>query len=159
MPVSNPSSDDRASLVKYAALILNLRPYFRHKLKEKLVLRSKKLAFKDTGPVIESILDDLQKSGYLNDPYLAEAFIRRQLAKGYGTRIIRLKLNALRLSKEVIDIALETVADNKAQLSSAMHLLTKKRITDHRKAMSVLYQRGFESKVISKLFDGELYED
>lgn len=156
--MSNQSSDNRAGLVKYAALILNRRPYFRHQLKAMLILRAKKMELNEAEPEIESILDDLQKSGYLNDIYLAEAFIRRQLTKGYGPRFIRLKLNTLRLDKQSIDIALENVADLKAQIASAEHILAKKRIKDHRKAVSVLYQRGFESKIISKLFDGGLYE-
>ena len=156
--MSSQNSDSRAGLVKYASFILNQRPYFRHKLKVKLLLRAKKLNYLEAGPVIESILDDLQKSGYLNDSYLAAAFVRRQMVKGYGPRIIKIKLIQLRLDKTAISLALETEADKKAQLEAAKKYLAKKRAMDRRKSVQVLYQRGFDSQIINNLFDGDLYD-
>ena len=153
------SSDLRANLVKYAAFILNQRPYFRHKLREKLILRCKKLEAKDYLSEVEGVLDDLAKSGYLNDTYLAEAFVRRQLAKGYGPRFITLKLQALRLTKDTISLASESQAPISAQLASARSYLAKKRFSDPRKAAFSVYRRGFDSRVTQKLFDSELPED
>ena len=105
------------------------------------------------------MLDDLAKSGYLNDTYLAEAFVRRQLAKGYGPRFISLKLQALRLTKDCISLALESQAPISAQLASARSYLAKKRFSDPRKAAFSVYRRGFDSRVTQKLFDSELPED
>ena len=156
--MSNQNFDIRSGLVKYASLILNQRPYFRHKLKVKLLLRAKKLNYLEAGPVIDSILDDLQKSGYLNDSYLAAAFVRRQLTKGYGPRLIKIKMAQLRLDKTAITLALETEADKKAQLESAKNYLAKKGALDRRKLIQMLYQRGFDSQIINNLFDGDLYD-
>lgn len=155
----NQNSDIRQSLVKYVSFVLGRRPYFRHQLREKLILRCKKLEFQNYDQIVEDILDDLTKSGYLKDAYLAEAFVRRQLSKGYGPRFIGLKLRALKLSQSDISLALETEATSRVQIESARHFLSKKRYSDPRKAVSVLYQRGFDSKIIRKLFDAELPED
>ena len=152
------NSDLRANLVKYAAFILNQRPYFRHKLREKLILRSKKLEAKDYLPVIEEILNDLTKSGYLNDSYLAEAFVRRQLSKGYGPRFIKLKLQALKLSSDTISLALESQASITAQIASAKAYLAKKRFSDPRKAVYSIYRRGFDPKITQKIFSTSQYD-
>lgn len=157
--VQNQSSDIRPNLVKYAAFVLNRQPYFRHQLREKLILRCKKLEFANYTEIVESILDDLTQSGYLKDTYLAEAYVRRQLSKGYGSRFIQLKLQHLKLSNADISLALESEATSRAQVESARHYLAKKRYSDPRKAMSALYRRGFTGKIIQILFDSEPDED
>ena len=92
MPEPLSRSEVRASLIKYAAFCLSRRPYFTDTIRQKLVLRSKKLKYSKPSPVIQAIIKDLKKAGYLDDAYLAGAFARRQLGKGYGPRIISLKL-------------------------------------------------------------------
>lgn len=151
-------SDIRASLIKYAAFCLNRRPYFRETLRQKLVLRSKKLNFEDVTGVISAILVDLKKSGYLDDPYLAQAFARRQLDKGYGPRIISLKLRRMKLDQSVIDQAMEE-ADIKKQLESIKKYAKKYEKLDKYKLTHRLYARGFSSSAINKLFDVESFED
>lgn len=151
MPSQN--SDLRENLVKYASFILNRRPYFRHTLRQKLINRSLKLKFTDYGAVVESLLDDLSASGYLNDSYLAEAFVRRQLAKGYGPRIIKLKLSQLKLANNTISESLASEATSSELLSSARAFLNKKRYLDQRKATQSLYQRGYDQSTIRRLFD------
>ena len=159
MPESSPPSDVRASLIKYAAFCLNRRPYFRESIRQKLVLRARKLKFENFSSIITAILDDLQQSGYLNDSYLAEAFVRRQLGKGYGPRIISLKLGRLRLDRNTIDIALDTEADPPKQVEAIKKYADKYRSLDRRKFVSRLYSRGFSSSIINKLFDAEYIED
>lgn len=157
--MSNLNSDVRASLVKYAANILNRRPYFRHKLREKLLLRQKKLKITGAEPVIESILNDLSKSGYLNDAYLADAFVRRQLDKGYGPRIIAYKLKLLRLDPDVIKNSLENEAYKDKQITALIAFSSKFPRLDRRKLVQKLYQRGFDSYLINKLFDSPYFGD
>jgi SOS response regulatory protein OraA/RecX len=159
MPESSLPSDIRASLIKYAAFCLSRRPYFRETLRQKLVLRSKKLKFYDSTPIIIAILDDLQKSGYLNDSYLAGAFVRRQLGKGYGPRIISLKLGRLHLDKNTVDIALDEEATPGQQIETLKKYSAKYGSLDRRKLISRLYSRGFTSSVINKVFDSEYIED
>lgn len=157
--MSNQNSDIRPGLVKYASFILNRRPYFKHALKEKLIQRCKKLKLENYLLEIDSIISDLANSGYLNDEYLAEAFVRRQISKGYGPRFIKMKLNALKLAPDVISISIDKVATIEAQMEAAKRFLQKKRYKDQRKAISSLYQRGFDQKVTRKIFDCELIED
>lgn len=152
---SSPS-DIRASLIKYAAFCLSRRPYFKDTLRQKLILRSKKLKFENATAVISSILEDLKKNGYLDDQYLAQAFARRQLGKAYGPRIIILKLQRLQLDQSTINLALEE-ADTEKQLESIKKYANKYSKLDKYQLTSRLYARGFGSSVINKLFDVEYF--
>jgi regulatory protein len=158
MPEQPSQSETRASLIKYAAFCLSRRPYFEETIRQKLVLRSKKLKFGKSDKVISSILKDLKKNGYLDDVYLASAFARRQLGKGYGPKIISLKLKRLKVSEEVIDTALEE-ANIPCQLEAIRKYAQKYRKLDKYRLTSRLYSRGFGSVVINKLFDSEYIED
>ena len=159
MPEPSPQSDVRSSLLKYAAFCLNRRPYFVETLRQKLILRSKKLKLGDTSEEIAKILADLRQSGYLNDSYLAGAFVRRQLSKGYGPRIIKLKLNMMKLDPGTIEIALDEDADIPQQTAAIEKYASRYRKLDRRQIVSRLYSRGFSFAVINKVFDAEYIED
>ena len=158
MPEQVSPSEIRASLIKYAAFCLSRRPYFEETIRQKLILRSKKLKFENATKVIADILKDLKKSGYLDDPYLAQAFARRQLDKCYGPRIISLKLSRMKLNKEIIDLALEEANIDK-QVTAIRKYTLKYPKLDKYKLTSKLYSRGFSSSAINKLFDSEYIED
>jgi len=158
MPEQPSQSEVRASLVKYAAFCLSRRPYFEDSIRQKLVLRSQKLKFKDTTRVISDILSDLKKSGYLDDAYLAAAFVRRQLSKCYGPKIITLKLGRMNLDKDAITTALEEASIDK-QLEVIKKYAQKYPNFDKYKLKSKLYSRGFTSSAINMLFDYECFED
>lgn len=159
MPESSQKSDLRDSLVKYAGRILAGRPYFRFKLREKLFFRAQILGYSDPSLVIDSILNDLAGSGYLNDGYLASAYVRRQLSKGYGPKIIALKLKFLGLDRETISKSLIQEANEEAEASSIRKYCRKYTRLDPRKLTSKLYQRGYSGVIIRKLFDGDGFED
>jgi SOS response regulatory protein OraA/RecX len=154
MPEPLSPSETRACLIKYAAFCLSRRPYFEETIRQKLVLRSKKLILKNPTKVIQAILKDLKKSGYLDDPYLAQAFTRRQLGKGYGPKIISLKLKRLHLDQSVIDLALKE-ADIPLQVEAIKKYAEKYRKLDKYRLTSRLYSRGFSASAINKLFDYE----
>ncbi len=143
MPEFSQKSDPRASLVKYAANILSRRPYFSHQLRIKLVQRSQKFSEKDCSKTIDKIVDDLSGSGYLDDIYLAQAFVRRQLGKGYGPKIINYKLKVLGLSSEGIKSALKSEATEEALEKAKSKATSKVKDSDSRKIQFKLYQRGF----------------
>lgn len=143
MLASNRTSDQRAILVKYAANILSRRPYFRHQLRQKLFLYSEKKNFEPSTSLIETIITDLAKSGYLDDQYLADAYVRRQLQKCYGPKIIRYKLKLLGLSEDIIRQSLAQEANKEALEIATERLKTKFRAQDPRKLRQKLYQRGF----------------
>ena len=151
MPESSQKSNQRSSLVKYASRILSSRPYFRFKLRDKLFLRAQKLAFENPDDIIDSILDDLAKSGYLDDQYLAEAYVRRQLSKGYGPKIISLKLKFLGLDRETISRCLESEVTEESEISSIKKYCQKYPRLDQRKLISKLYFRGYSGQLIKKV--------
>lgn len=153
-----PTDNPRTSLIKYAALCLNKRPYFRDTLGLKLIQRAKKLKLENTGEIIAEILDDLEKSGYLDDGYLAEAYVRRQLARGYGPKIISLKLRLLHLSQNSISEIITGIS-NSDQLDAIKKYSEKYPNLDRYKLTQKLYSRGFQSSQINKLFDVECSED
>jgi regulatory protein len=159
MQESSRKSDLRQSLAKYAGRILSARPYFRFKLREKLFLRAEKLNFDDPDSTIDSILDDLAKSGYLDDQYLAEAYVRSRLSKGYGPKIISLKLKFMGLCPETISMVLESTATEEAEIASIKRFCRKYPHTDSRKLVSKLYFRGYSGTSIKKAFDGDYFED
>ncbi len=158
MPEPHSPSEVRSSLIKYAAFCLSRRPYFEGALRQKLILRSKKLKLENATTEITGILDDLRKSGYLDDPYLAAAYARRQLDKSYGPKIISLKLKRLGVDQSTISLALEE-ADIPKQLEAIKKYALKYRKLDKFKLVSKLYSRGFTGSAINKLFDSEYFED
>jgi len=159
MPESSQKSDFRQPLVAYAARILSARPYFASQLRSKLLLRAEKLKFSAPETVVESIVADLASSGYLNDKYLTEAYIRRQLNKGYGPKIISLKLRQLGLDREVLSQALKSEASREAEILSIKHFCRKFPRLDKRKLISKLYSRGYSGATIAVVFDGDWLED
>lgn len=159
MPESSPKSDLRRSLIRYASLILSRRPYFKFKLREKLFLRAEKLGFTQPAETIDSIVEDLAQSGYLDDLYLAEAYVRRQLAKGYGPKVIILKLKYLGLDRETSLQAVKSEVTEEAEMSSLQKYSRKFASQDRRKVISKLYSRGYNPTLIQKVFDGDWLED
>lgn len=158
MPEPQSQSDIRASLIKYAAFCLSRKPYFEETIRQKLLLRSKKLKFGNSTEIIKDILKDLKKAGYLDDPYLAQAFAKRQLDKGYGPKIISLKLSRMKLDSSVIEFALQE-ADIDKQLESIKKYAQKYQKLDKYRIISRLYSRGFSSQAINKVFDSYYSED
>ncbi len=152
------SDDGRSSLLRHAVSCLNRQPYFRQKLHQKLLQRAQKLKIGQAEEIIKAILDDLQASGYLNDEYLAGAFVRRQLSKGYGPQLITLKLRSFNLSSQVLSSALAE-AGPEAQLEAVKKYLRKYSHLDKYQLTHKLYQRGFAGSVINKLFDSRYTED
>lgn len=159
MPESNQKSEVRSKLLKYAANILSRRPYFSHTLKQKLYLRSEKEGFEDSGEEIEKIISELGASGYLDDTYLAEAFVRRQLSKCYGPRIIQMKLKQLRLDPTIIAKAISSQASAESQSEAISKYSAKNSRIDPRKLSYKLYCRGFSGQDIKNTFDGKQFED
>lgn len=151
MPESSRKSNSRSILVKYAARVLSARPYFRSTLKDKLFRNAESLELEASSEVIESILEDLAQSGYLDDQYLAEAYVRRQLGKGYGPKVISLKLKYLGLDPALITFALKSDATEEAELASIRHYCAKFPRLDRRKLIQKLYFRGYSGQLIKKV--------
>lgn len=143
MPESSQKSDLRAVLVKYAANILSHRPYFSHQLKNKLLVRAQKVSEDDCSDVVSKIVEDLRSSGYLDDVYLTQAFVRRQLGKGYGPKIISYKLKVLGVSAESIKEAIRSEATEEALDQAKAKAVGRINPSERQKIQFKLYQRGF----------------
>jgi len=153
------SSDARQSLVQYAALILGSRPYFSGKLKEKLQARSVKLGLLDTDLLIDQIISELSASRFLDDEYLSQAFVRRELSKGYGPKIIQLKLTRLGVDHHAIQEALTVEASLIKQIEAIKRYLGKLNRFEKRTKINKLFQRGFNSQAVLRVFDSKLLYD
>lgn len=151
MPESSRKSNLRSILVKYAARVLSARPYFRSTLKDKLFRKAESLELEASSEVIESILEDLAQSGYLDDQYLAQAYVRRQLGKGYGPKVIAVKLKYLGLEPQMVTSALKSDATEEAELASIRHYCAKFPRLDRRKLIQKLYFRGYLGLSIKKV--------
>lgn len=159
MPESSQKSEARAKLLSYATNILSRRPYFRHALRSKLVKRAKDKGIIDAKQVIEDIISDLAASGYLDDAYLAAAFVRRQLSKGYGPKIIEYKLIRLGLSSSLVEEVLAQEATDEVQLEAAKKLYSKYSKLDPRRSYYKIITRGFGSGLVRKIFDVDVSAD
>ena len=159
MPEFNQKSDTRKGLLKYAVNILSRRPYFRNTLKDKLLYRAKREKFENSEEEIKKILDELAASGYLDDVYLAQAFVRRQIAKNYGPRIITLKLKQLHLDSGAIKSAIASEATKELQVEAIAKFAAKNGRVDKRKLSYKIYSRGFSSDIIKYVFDETEFPD
>ena len=117
------------------------------------------VAIQDYLPIIDKILDELAASGYLDDVYLAQAYVRRQLSKCYGPRIIALKLKQLRLDSTAISAAIASEATQELQIEAVVRFAHKNRCADKRKTSYKLYSRGFSSDIIKFVFDETEFPD
>lgn len=138
------SEELRSKLVKYAANILGRRPYFRHQLKQKLYLYQEKLDQQShDSEVVESVISDLARSGYLDDEYLTNAYIRRQLQKCYGPKIIRYKLKNLGVSTNQIEKGMTEEVTAEVLEATKEKIRLKYKAKSAQELSQKLYQRGF----------------
>jgi len=159
MPRTSQPSEVRQSLVSYAARILGMRPYFSGKLRQKLQERAQKMGFVAAEEVIEAIIFELASNKFLDDRYLAAGYVRKELRKGWGPRIILLKLIRLGVDRETAQEAILTEADLPQQKEAISHYLKKISRYDPRIQTNKLFQRGFNGAAILNRFDSATQED
>ncbi len=117
------------------------------------------MSYPDPGAIIEEILQDLAKSGYLNDEYLAGAYIRRQLSKGYGPKLISMKLKFMGLDSATVAKCLKSEVTEEQELASIKRYCQKNARLDQRKLVSKLYLRGYSGQLIKNTIDSDWLED
>ena len=157
--MENQKRDPRSILLKYATFCLGRRPYFTEDLRQKLTLKAHTAKLGDVGETIDQIVDDIGKSGFLDDKYLACAFVRRELSKGHGSHYIIQKIRHFRLPDTLVKEALAAEATHENQLSSAQKVVKKYHKLDKMALFRKIYSRGFPRDVIDDLFDSNPYED
>ena len=90
---------EKRVLLNYVQALLAMKSYFRCEVKSKL----QKQKFTPAG--IESVLDTMQKYGYLNDEAYKKLLIQSYIKRGYGERLIYQKLMGKLHSPTLAEIA------------------------------------------------------
>ncbi len=102
-----------------ALMLIGRREYSRQELSNKLQKKFENI------DLIDSVLDDLEQSGYLDDTRYAEMFIRSHFSKGHGPIRIAHELNAKGVSKSIVSQYLEEYSE-KDWLDSLSRLFESK---------------------------------
>ena len=129
----------------------------------------RKLARKEFGPaVIDSVIADLSRMGYLDDAAFAKAKASSAARyKQHGKRRAKTELLRAGVSGDVADAALDEVYDRNDSLAVARELARKqaprlKKLdlqVARRRLMGMLQRRGFEYDEIKQVVDSVLGED
>ncbi|MEM7206873.1 MAG: regulatory protein RecX [Pseudomonadota bacterium] len=144
-------SDSDFNETKARALtLLTAREHTRGELEQKLQRRE----FSMTS--IETVLDELQGEGWVDDARAAELYIRQRANKGYGVHSIQAGLRNKGVSSECIercfaeaDVDWVTVAQNVIERKFSSEDLGEKR--QLHKAMRFMASRGFPAGLVNRL--------
>ena len=142
-----------------AIAMIQRRPHSRGEVK-------KKLARKEFGPaVIEGVLDDLARLGYLNDEQFAKArALSAARHKHHGKRRAKVELMKAGVDAETAEKALDQVYDAHDSLAVARELARKQAArlskldpqTARRRLVGMLQRRGFDFETIKPVVDQAL---
>ena len=128
------------SIKAKAFALLAKRAYFSKALS--LKLQEKGYPQKE----IESLLQELKSQGWLNDEELATRYVERQKSRGYGARLIALKL---REKAGEIDIPIE---ESEEALRTFIEKRYLKDLPEKRdKVIRALMRRGYSYPLINKI--------
>jgi regulatory protein len=131
--------------------LLTYRPRSRAELTQKLQDRQFPVA------VIEAVLEDLVRFGYVNDRQFAEQFASSRIRlRGFGRRRIEVELRNKGIDRQIIDEALAGVLDIDAEIDTAKKAAERKlntmkavdREAKYRRLAGFLERRGFSYDVI-----------
>lgn len=134
---------------KQAFYLLGLKSYPKSQLRKK---------FEDckiSSLTIDQLLIDLEKWGYLNDEEWIGHFITKEINKGYGPLIIRMKLQEKKIDEEKIERFLQQTCSEKKERKVLATLLEKRYASincsiyqEKQRLMAKLQRRGFTPSVI-----------
>ena len=146
----------RQECFDYAMKYLGARLHSRAELRRKLVRRE----YGDQ--VIDSVLDDLARMGYLDDARFAKTkALSAAEHKHHGRRRAYVELIKAGVKKDVADAALNDVYDSSDSTAAARHLAEKKApslrklapLTARRRLAGMLQRRGFDYETIKPVID------
>lgn len=147
--------EDQAITIRESALhLLDVRPRSRAELQRRLTLKG--YAQEDLRPV----LDQLEKSGLLNDTAFAKMLVRHLRSKHMGSHRIMLELRSKGIQQDLID---EVLAGNDAEREDEQCLAAaEKKVSQYRRLDPVvakrrltafLQRRGFHYDVIKQVVE------
>lgn len=108
-----------------------------------------------TPEVIEAVIAEMLRYGYLNDESFAAEYVEYRKLRGYGPKRVRYELIARGLDKEIVDAQLEEKFDEEEDLAR-MRSMLQRRIEreaeiDNRwlqRQAAFLQRRGFQDGLI-----------
>ncbi|HSX25943.1 MAG TPA: regulatory protein RecX [Chlamydiales bacterium] len=107
------------------------------------VLRQKLVEKRFSAAVCDRVIEELEKSGYLNDGAFFEQAILREFRRGYGPKYIEMKLKAQgRKVRELVTPEMQ---------KERIRQLLPKLKGDRQKAMRALFRRGFDLDLIQTI--------
>ena len=147
------NSDDRTKCLQAAIRLLSRREHSRKELASKL--RSKDY-FDNT--YVDTILDELEASDYLNDQRFTQMFIRSRIARGQGPQKIQYELSKRGVDHALIEQSMqETNTDwiliAKQQREKRFGVESPKDYKEQAKQSRFLAGRGFFSDTIREIFN------
>lgn len=146
----------RQECLDYAMKYLGARLHSRAELRRKLVRRE----YGDQ--VIDGVLDDLARMGYLDDARFAKTkALSAAEHKHHGRRRAYVELIKAGVKKDVADAALDDVYDKNDSVAAARHLAEKKAaslkkldpMVARRRLAGMLQRRGFDYETIKPVID------
>jgi regulatory protein len=146
----------RQECLDYALKYLGMRLHSRAELRRKLVRRE----YGDQ--VIDAVLDDLARMGYLDDARFAKTkALSAAEHKHHGRRRAYVELIKAGVKKDVADAALDDVYETSDSTAAARHLAEKKApslrkldpMTARRRLAGMLQRRGFDYETIKPVID------
>lgn len=148
--MKNSESDLLEKAKNYCFLLLK----FRLRSEKELYNRLKRKKFDEV--IIEKILNLLKDKGFIDDNYLAAAWIESRIKKPLGLRRLRQELGLKGIDKQTIDIELEKIKNNYSEENVVSGLLReqlkKLKGIDPQKARRRIYayllRRGFSPETI-----------
>lgn len=150
--------NDTSTEIRRAALnMLARRDYSPHELFQKLKTKGY------SRDLIEPVIADLAKSGFINESRYTENFIHSRRNKGYGPERITMELQGRGIADETIAEHLQ-ITDNawftEARKVWQKHFKGKQPndFNDRAKQMRFLQYRGFTREQIKSVFGNEEYE-
>ncbi len=149
-------------LKRFDSSVANLRSVLRRRVEEYAYF-NKEFDKHEAYAWIESILEDFESYGYLNDERYGEIKVRNYLAAGKSARYIQGKMKQKGISEQVVDELLENSGYDAYE--SALALAKKKKIGPFRapesrremrnKDMAALIRAGFDYDVVCKIMGEE----
>ncbi len=148
---SKRTSSTTRSAKEAALYLLNHRGHSTHQLR-------KKLKEKEYGAAeIEAVIKELLELGYLNDPEWIRGFIRAQLRKRYGPRMIRDKLAWEQFREDEYDEILADELEKCDPHEPVRRLIeTRYKGKDRTKTISGLMRKGYSYDVIQGVLNESL---
>lgn len=141
---------EKQNVKNYGLSLLRIKGYSVHEMRCKML--KKKFSKED----VEEVIEDFLKRGYLCDLAWTESFVRCQIGKSYGLRLIEQKLKLKGVECDLIEKVLEPYRNHETIIENIHGLLTKryqsfdlKNFQERRKVAASLVRRGFSFQEVA----------